>query len=377
MTYAASAPGAIPSTMRALVKRSRTPGDVALVERPVPTPGPGQVLIRIVAAAVCGSDRSEINGKDTGLVPRALGHEAAGIIAAVGDDVQVAPGARPWQVGDRVTVETDAVLCMACRWCRTEQYNRCPNRLGIGRTADGALADYLVMPARALHLLPDTVPLLSAALTEPTAVSVHAVIEQSPSLAGEVVVVIGPGAVGQLCAQVARAAGATVIMAGLARHEARLSTALQSGIHHVVRTDVEDLAAVVAEVSGGDMAHTVFECSGQVGELERAGALLAKGGRLVLVAFYKSNPDLDIMQVVQNELEVVGSRGKRASSFRTALRLMSSGAIDTAPVITQVLPLEDWERGIDLVGRGEKVVFAIDPEVVQRDLAADEGRAVV
>lgn len=348
--------------MRALVKQSAQPGDVTLAERPEPVAGPGQVLVRIVAAAVCGSDRSEITGKDTGLTPRVLGHEAAGVVAAIGADVETS-----LQVGDRVTMETDAYLCGRCRWCRTEQYQRCPHRKGIGRTADGALADYLAMPVRALHKLPDNVSLLAAALTEPTAVAVHAVIEQSPSLAGEVVVVNGPGAVGQLCAQVARAAGATVVMAGLSRHEAKFDIARRSGIQHFVRTDVDDLAARVAEISGGDGAHTVFECSGAAGVLEGIGPVLSKGGRIVLVAFYKENPVINVMELVQNEFELVGSRGKKASSFRTALRLMGEGLIDTLPVITKVLPLEEWERGIEYVGAGEKVVFVVDPDTVEAE----------
>ena len=351
--------------MRALVKQSSRPHDVTLVERPTPEPGPGQVLVRIVAAAVCGSDRSEIAGKDTGMTHRVLGHEAAGIVAAIGEETHT-----DLQVGDRVTMETDAVLCGRCHWCRTEQYQRCPNRLGIGRGADGALADYLAMPARALHKIPRNVSLLDAALTEPTAVAVHAVLERSPSLAGQVVVVIGPGAVGQLCAQVARAAGAIVVMAGLARHEAKFDQARAAGIGHFVRTDTDDLAGYVAGLTDGLGAHSVFECSGAAGALETIGPVLAKGGRIVLVAFYKNNPSIDVMELVQNEFELVGSRGKKASSFRTALRLMAGGAINTAPVISRVLTLEEWQEGIEAVGAGHKVVFAIDADTVEAEAAA-------
>lgn len=352
--------------MRALVKQSTRPGDVSLAQRPTPEPGPGQILVRIVAAAVCGSDRSEITGPDAGLTPRVLGHEAAGIVAAIGEGV-----ATDLQVGDRVTMETDAYLCGRCRWCRTEQYQRCPHRLGIGRGADGALADYLAMPAKALHQIPDNVSLLAAALTEPTAVAVHAVLERSPSLTGQVVIVNGPGAVGQLCAQVARAAGATVVMAGLSRHEAKFDQARAAGIAHFVRTDVEDLADYVADVSGGEGAHTVFECSGAAGVLMTLGPALSKGGRIVLVAFYKANPEINVMELVNHEFELVGSRGKTASSFRTALRLMGQGSVSTLPVISTVLPLEQWQQGIEAVGAGDKVVFAIDPETIaaeSRDL---------
>ena len=131
-----------------------------------------------------------------------LGHEVAGVIREIAPDVETSLA-----VGDRVTVETDAYRCGRCEYCRKEEYNRCPYRLGIGTTVDGGLADQLVMPVETLHKLPDGLSLAAGALSEPLAVSVHAVIEQSPSLAGEVVVVIGPGAIGMLCAQVAHAVG--------------------------------------------------------------------------------------------------------------------------------------------------------------------------
>ncbi|MCV7225115.1 alcohol dehydrogenase catalytic domain-containing protein [Mycolicibacterium komossense] len=200
--------------MRALVKYESGPGNVALCEIASPATQPGHVLIDVAYGAVCGTDRLAVEGGHDFHVPRTLGHEASGVVAALGaglrrDDLQV---------GTRVTVETDAYLCMRCEYCLREEYNRCPSRRGIGTTADGALAEQLSIPERAVHALPDSVGLLAGALTEPLAIAVHAVIEQSPSLAGQVVVVIGPGAIGQLCAQVAHAVGATVVLVGRSRH---------------------------------------------------------------------------------------------------------------------------------------------------------------
>ena len=158
-------------------------------------------------------------------MPRTLGHEVAGTIR--GDR----PGRRDAHlaVGDRVTVETDAYRCGNCEYCRKEEYNRCPYRLGIGTTVDGGLADQLVMPAETLHKLPDGLSMAAGALREPLAVAVHARVEQSPPLAGEVVVVIGPGAIGMLCAQVARAVGATVVLVGRSRHADKLALARAPG----------------------------------------------------------------------------------------------------------------------------------------------------
>lgn len=342
--------------MRALVKYAPGKGNVEIRDVDPPELKPGQVLISIAHAAVCGTDRAAVEGgNDFGTV-RTLGHEASGIVKAIAPDVDRAD----LQVGSHVTVETDAYLCGRCEYCRQEQFNRCPNRLGIGTTTDGALADELAMPERAVHVLPDQVSLLAGALTEPLAIAVHAVLEQSPSLAGKTVLVTGPGAIGQLCAQVAHAAGATVILAGRTRHAPALERAEAFGIAHTVDTETTDLAAFVNEVTGGYGVHSVFECSGAPGVVESAIPVLRRGGRLVLVAFFHEAPDINIGLVINRELEVIGSRGKRPSSYRTALQLMQNDMVNVESLISARLPLESWAEGLELVSQGKKVVFDIN-----------------
>jgi L-iditol 2-dehydrogenase len=343
--------------VRALVKFAPGPGNVAVREVPAPELTAGKVLIDVAAVAICGTDRSAIAKGQGMTVPRTLGHEVAGTIREIAADVET-----HLAVGDRVTVETDAYRCGVCEYCRKEEYNRCPYRLGIGTTVDGGLADQLVMPIETLHKLPDGLSMAAGALSEPLAVSVHAVIEQSPSLAGEVVVVIGPGAIGMLCAQVAGAVGATVVLVGRSRHADKLALARRLGIHHTVDSETEDVEAVVKSLTDGYGAHSVFECSGADGVLENVHTLLRKGGRIVLLAFFHHPPSLDIDKLINNELELVGSRGKRASSFRTALRLVEIGNIDLESVIGARLPLDEWEKGIELVSRGVKVVLEVRPE---------------
>jgi L-iditol 2-dehydrogenase len=343
--------------VRALVKFAPGPGNVAVREVPAPELTAGKVLIDVAAVAICGTDRSAIAKGQGMTVPRTLGHEVAGTIREIAPDVET-----HLAVGDRVTVETDAYRCGVCEYCRKEEYNRCPYRLGIGTTVDGGLADQLVMPVATLHKLPDGLSMAAGALSEPLAVAVHGVIEQSPALAGEVVVIIGPGAIGMLCAQVARTVGATVVLVGRSRHAERLALARTLGIHHTVDSETEDLEAVVAGLTDGYGAHSVFECSGADGVLEDVHTLLRKGGRIVLLAFFHHPPSVDVDKLINNELELVGSRGKRASSFRTALRMVEAGLIDLEPVIGARLPLDDWEKGIELVSRGVKVVLEVRPE---------------
>ena len=340
--------------VRALVKFAPGPGNVAVREVPEPELTAGKVLIDVHAVAICGTDRSAIARGEGLETPRVLGHEVAGTVREIGPGVET-----DLRVGDRVTVETDAYRCGVCEYCRKEEYNRCPYRLGIGTTVDGGLADELVMPVETLHKLPDGLSMAAAALSEPLAVAVHGVVEQSPPLAGEVVVVIGPGAIGMLCALVARAVGATVVMVGRTRHADKLARARELGVPHTVDSQTEDVAAVVKRLTDGYGAHSVFECSGASGVLEDVHTLLRKGGRIVLLAFFHHPPSPDVDKLINNELELVGSRGKRASSFRTALRMVEAGLVDPEPVIGARLPLDEWEKGIELVAQGVKVVLEL------------------
>jgi L-iditol 2-dehydrogenase len=342
--------------VRALVKFAPGPGNVEVREVPAPELTPGKILVDVHAVAICGTDRTAIAGGEDMALPVVLGHEVAGTVAAIAPDVET-----PLVVGDRVTMETDAYRCGRCAYCRREEYNRCPYRLGIGTTVDGGLAEQIVMPADTVHRLPDRVPLVAGALTEPLAVAVHAVVEQGPSLAGEVVVVIGPGAIGLLCAQVARAVGATVVLVGRSRHRDRLALARGLGIPHTVDSEAEDVAALVSSLTDGYGAHSVFECSGAAGVLEGVPPLLRRGGRIVLVAFFREPPAVDVDRLTRHELELVGARGKRASSFRTALRMMEAGQVDLGRVIGARLPLEEWEVGVELVAGGMKVVIELRP----------------
>ncbi|MEO8095300.1 MAG: zinc-binding dehydrogenase [Pseudolysinimonas sp.] len=345
--------------MQALVKYASGPEKVEIRDVPAPQPTSANVIIDVAAVAICGTDRLAVEGVHDFDVPRTLGHEASGTVRHIGEG----SGRPDLSIGDRVTVETDSYLCMECEYCRTGQYNRCPRRLGIGTTTDGALAEQLTIPGRAVHVLPPNVSLLEGALTEPLAVAVHAVIEQSESIAGRVVVVIGPGAVGQLCAQVAHAVGATVVLIGRSRHSESLKKARESGMAHTIDSETEDVKAVIDRLTDGYGAHTVYECSGATGILADAIPLLRRGGRIVLVAFFREHPQVDFDAVINRELVILGSRGKRPSSYRTALQLMAEGRVDVGSLIQARLPLSQWQVGLDQVALGKKVVFELAGDV--------------
>jgi L-iditol 2-dehydrogenase len=342
--------------MKALVKTVSGPAGLELLDLPPPVPGPGQVLVAVRAAALCGTDVHILHGTVPVRPPLVLGHELAGVVVGMG------PGVTGVPIGTRVTTETDASVCGECAHCRAGNQHRCPHRTAIGTSAPGGFAELVAVPAAGVHRLPDHVDFVTGSLTEPLAVAVHAVIERAAVRSGDVVVVIGPGTIGLLVAQVAVARGAVVIVAGLARHRDRFRLAQELGIPRWVALDAGPGNQAV--VGGHDSlgVDVVFECSGAPGALDRGIRLLRKGGRLVAVAFTGGRMvPLDLDHVVNHELALVASRGKRPASFAVAIDLLERGRVTPAPLVTHVFPLERWEEAFEAAGRSAtKVVLEID-----------------
>src|SRR5579871_6443536 len=190
--------------MAAVVHHTLTPGGVELREHPVPEIGPDDVLLAVRGVSVCGSDVHQYHNSHSWRVnvPVVLGHEFGGEIARAGREVSA------FREGDRVVSETAARICGECAYCRSGEYNLCPRRLGFGHGVDGAMANFVRVPARCLHHLPESVPFSSAALTEPCCVAYNAVAVKTQIAAGASVLVLGPGPIGLLSMMMARICGA-------------------------------------------------------------------------------------------------------------------------------------------------------------------------
>jgi len=342
--------------MKALVKTASGPAGLQLLDLPPPVPGPGQVLVAVRAAAMCGTDVHIAHGTLAVRPPLVLGHELAGVVVGLG------PGVSGVSLGTRVTTETDASVCGECAHCLAGDQHRCPHRTAIGTTAPGGFAELVAVPAVGVHRLPDHVDFVTGSLTEPLAVAVRAVIERAAVVPGDVVVVIGPGTIGLLVAQVAVTLGAMVTVAGLARHRDRFRLAQELGIPHCIALDERDGRQAVADGVDGLGVDVVFECSGAPGALDEGIRHLRKGGRLIVVAFTGGlTVPLDLDHVVNHELALIASRGKRPASFASAIDLLERGRVTPRPLVTHVLPLERWEEGFEIASRsGTKVVLAIE-----------------
>ncbi|MBO4358527.1 MAG: zinc-binding dehydrogenase, partial [Erysipelotrichaceae bacterium] len=316
------------------------------------------VKIKIAYSGICGTDLHAFKGTyGSTKPPIVLGHEFSGIVTAVGPDV------KKIKVGDRVTSETTFKTCGVCPMCQSKDYNLCGNRQGLGTHINGSMAEYLVSREESVHVLPDSVSLLSASLTEPLACGVHSVIEKGNVQPGDICVVFGAGAIGQMVAQVAKGQGATVIVAGLTQDEKRFELAKAAGIDRCVDQMKEDLKAIVMEMTNDVGADKCFECSGAVPALNKALEIVRRKGTVVQMGvFANTHETIWTDLILHREIVYVGSRSQKPSSWVTALKLMEEKKVDPGKIIGQLVTLENWREGFENMIKGEvtKGVIVLD-----------------
>ena len=250
--------------------------------------------------------------------------------------------------------------------CASKDYNLCGNRQGIGTQINGSMAEYVVSREESVHVLPDNVSLLSASLTEPLACGVHAVIEKGNVQPGDICVVFGAGAIGQMVAQVAKGCGATVIMAGLTNDAERFKIAKECGIDVTVDQMTQDLKSIVMEMTNNEGADKCFECSGAVVAANTALDLCRRKGTVVQMGvFSKSKVEICTDWILHKEINYVGSRSQKPSSWVKALELIADGKVVPEKTAKNFVTLENWRDGFDRMAKGEgaKWVITIDEEL--------------
>jgi threonine dehydrogenase-like Zn-dependent dehydrogenase len=303
----------------------RAPGEVAVEQRPVPAPGPGQVLVEVGHCGICGSDihlMFEGWGKP-GLVG---GHEFTGTIAALGDGVE------GWSVGEDV-VAGSSPRCGACRRCREGKPSQCERRNGSidSHLDDGAFARYVLVNALSLLRLPEGLPARDAALAEPLAVALHG-ITRSGVTEGDTAMVFGAGPIGALTVVALVARGIPVTVVEPAESRRRLALAL--GATEAIGPDaLETYPQWEPERLSPRAVDVVLECSGKKAAMEAGLHQLRRGGRLVLVGAGIEAPSFDPNRLLLNELEICGSFVYDAGGFEDALALLSSGSVPASLLI--------------------------------------------
>ncbi len=339
------------------MKTARGPGNLELKDLAEPKPMKNEVLIEVAAAGICGTDIHIKHDQAFYTPPVVLGHEYSGKVVEVGSEVSQV------YVGDLV-VSPATQYCGICYQCKTGHMNRCTaqDKKILGTSlANGAFAKYLAVPEYIIHKVPGSVTLEEAALAEPTACVVHSVIDKSPIIPGDVVVVQGPGTMGLLAAQVAKSMGAgKVILTGVSADQWRFDIAMNLGVDLTlnVQTDPNPVQTVMDE-SDGRGADVVIEASGACIACTQALEFVKVAGHVTLLGIRGRPLDIDLDVMAVKELTMSGTWGTLPASWVTTLRLMGTKKIDVAPLITNRIALSDWEKGFDLMEsqKAIKVLF--------------------
>jgi 2-desacetyl-2-hydroxyethyl bacteriochlorophyllide A dehydrogenase len=317
---------------------------------PVP-PGRGQVRLDVAYVGICGTDLHIKHGAMDHRVgpPAVIGHEMSGRVAELGHGVD------GWRAGQPVTV-MPLRWCGACAACRGGHQHVCERLVFVGIDAPGAMQQSWTVDADLLVALPEDLPLQLAALTEPLAVAVHDV-RRSGLTAGQQVLVVGGGPIGVLVAAVARAAGADVVVSELS--PARRATAQALGLA-TVDPGAADLAAFVADWTGGAGVPVAFEVSGSAQGLADAVAAAAVRGRVVVVAIHPQPTPVDLHRMFWRELTLIGARVYERADYERAVDLLARGAIDVAPLVTSVQPLGHTQEAFAILEQGDAAKVLID-----------------
>lgn len=330
--------------MLALQKVAKGVGHIELRDVDEPSPQPGWVKIEVKAAAICGTDLHIRHDKFPYYPPVTLGHEFAGVIVELGEGVD------DWEVGERVVAEPHSLACGKCWLCRTGSPQICAEKRSPGWGIDGAFAKYLVMPAHLLHRLPDNVSFDAGALVEPTCNTVHDVLERAKVEPEDVVVVMGPGPIGLLAAQVAKAGGAreVMIVGTPGDAELRLPLAEKLGIDHVVNLAETDPAELCLELTGGRGADLVVDCSGAAPAINACIGMVRKQGRMCQIGM-TGKDDISVTwdAAIFKGIDIYFNISTSYTSWDRSISMIEKGKVDVESLVTHRVPLEQWEEVFD------------------------------
>ncbi|HEU4577102.1 MAG TPA: zinc-binding dehydrogenase [Polyangiaceae bacterium] len=309
------------------------PGQIQIDETAAPTPGPGQVLLRIQRIGVCGSDIHVFHGKHPYTsYPVVQGHEFSALVEAVG------PGVQGIEVGNKVTAMPQ-IVCGKCGPCLRGDEHICDALRVQGFQAPGCAQELWVTAADKIVKLPDHFSFEQGALVEPISVAVHA-IARAGKLTGRRAVVLGAGPIGNLVAQAARAAGARVLITDLSEH--RLEIARRCGLSETSNPAREDLKTAAQRVFGPEGFDLAFECVGVEATLDAAVSNLAKGGTLIVVGVFGDKPRVDLGLVQDRELRISGTLMYQRPDYEQAVAWIDSGDIVTEPLMSEHFAFGDY-----------------------------------
>jgi 2-desacetyl-2-hydroxyethyl bacteriochlorophyllide A dehydrogenase len=340
--------------MKAIVKTKREPG-IEVRDVPVPEVTDTDILVKVKAASVCGSDVHVFEwtpSYERIPIPVILGHEFAGEVVTVGSKVKTVV------VGDRITAR-GGMSCSRCAYCQVGRPDLCKNRISLGLGGDGAFAEYVRLTASATTFkLPPVLSYEAASMTEPLSVVLRAV-DLATLRVGQTAAVLGPGPIGLLTTQIVKLSGVSLLMvAGAGADTNRLAVARELGADLTIDVTKEDPVKKARTLTrtGFDV---VLEASGNPKSVPQAVAMVKPGGKVILIGIHPAPGEIPTTDVVRSHKTIIGAYGTDNDIWNRALTLLDTGKVRTEPMITHRLPLSEAERGFELLVSKEatKVIF--------------------
>jgi L-iditol 2-dehydrogenase len=313
-------------------------------------------VIAVEACGICGTDLHIQAGEYPVNPPVVLGHEFSGTVVEVASDVTST------RVGQRVTSLVYFTVCGTCQFCQTGQWNLCARRKSVGSGVNGAFARYVLVPARNVRPLPENVDFFAGAVTEPLACCAHGVLEKATLHPGDIAFVTGPGAIGLLTSQILLSAGVSVILAGTQADASRLDLGRQLGVQHTLQVDTQPVPEIIQEITHGKGADLVFECSGAAGGARLGIQVAKRGGQYIQLGLFGRPVELDWDQAMLKELDLRQSFASTWISWEYALKLLASGKVQTAPLVSGVFPLGQWETAFERFKTRQGLKYLLTPE---------------
>ena len=330
-----------------MIKRATGAENVGLGTLPRPTAGPDEVIIEVYATGICGTDLHIQDDEFPSLPPVVMGHEVTGRV------VEAGPGAEGW-LGKRVAPETYFYTCDRCPACLAGRRNLCPGRRSIGSHVNGGFATHVKVPQRNLHEIDPSVGEHAGALYEPLSCVAQCLCDPAVASPGDTALVVGPGAMGILSAQVLQAQGAVVTISGTAADQQRLDIAASLGLAHVLASDLAD-----ATPEGG--FDVVVDASGNERGIDAGLRATRKGGHYVQVGLAGKPITLDIDLICLRELLVTSGFASTPRSWQRAERLVAAGLVVLDPLVSDISPLSGWKTSFERTRRADGLKLMLDP----------------
>ena len=340
--------------MKALVKYAPGPGNVGVLDVEEPRCGSKEVKVEIAFCGVCGTDLHVLDDIFRSYPPVILGHEFSGTVVEVGSEVTTVA------VGDRITgLGATAVSCGVCEFCLQGYFIFCSQRRGMGHGVNGAFTRYVILRPDQVYKVPGNFSLEEAAMSEPFAAAVQAVVELTPTNLGDTALISGPGPMGLLCLKLLVASGVKTIVAGTSGDEERLVAALRAGAATVVNVGNENLQETIKEFTNRRGVDIALECAGAAASVRGCLAALRPMGHYTQVAICGQDVNFPIDLIFYKQLSLKGSVCYTASTWRRMMEIYATGKISFADLITDKLPITEWEKAFDLckTKQGVKVLM--------------------